>query len=625
MKLNNKNLFTVTGVISDMPDNAYRKYDFLVPFTYLEELGYDIRSKELFFPCFYYTYVLLQKGSNLDSLNAKLSRHIFFDGKEARGKIGFINMREVYLTETGGTTRIYIFIIIAIIILLIACMNYTNLAAAGAVGRLKEIFTRKVNGAERKQLAGQFYCESFFLSLLALIVGIGFILWFLPYFNQITSKQIAFSLFDLPTFLSALTILAVTSVVAGIYPAIILSNINMRSPAELYPQTFGGKRHFQKILLFIQLTITVVFIISSIIIYQQTDYIQRLNTGMNKHNVLYSRLGGSVLSKIPVLKNELMIHPDILAVSSGSCLPNDVSVGSYFKWGLPSARSARIVYGAADYDYLNTFDIKLTRGRFFSHEFSSDSVDAIVVNEAAMKKLGKDVPVDSLFYFGNINLKLIGVMKDFRHTTPLNTDIQPLFLLHLSNPIFNYFGLNDRYLFIKINPDITDRTKLAKIMEFIHTTARKSSHDYPLDFRFLDTFSFRADQKLESWRKLVLFSSILAIVITCMGLLALTSLNTSQRTREIGIHKVNGARLMDIMMKFYKSYVFWIVLANVIAWPVSWYLMHRFLESFANQTPISWWIFPLAGVLSVFILFATITWHIYHTARRNPAESLKYE
>lgn len=617
MKLNNQNLFTVTGVIEDMPDNAYRKYDFLVPFEYLEERGFDIRSTELFYPCWYFTYTLLQKGTRLDSLNAKLSRHIFFNGKEARGKIGFVNLQNVYLTETGGTTRIYIFGMIAAVILLIACINYTNLAAASAVGRLKEIFTRKVNGAERKQLVKQFFSESFVISLIALILGIAIVYWFLPHFNQLTSKSISFSLLDIPALLACLILLLLTSLVAGIYPGVILSSLKMRGPADLFPQTVGGKRHFQKILLFVQLTLTVIFIISSIVIYRQSHFIRNFNLGMNKHNILYTRLGGSVKDRIPVLKRELLTNPDIISVSSAANLPNAIQVGSYFKWGFPDRPGTRMVYTAADYDFMETFDIEMSRGRFYRPEFSTDSADAIVVNEAAIRKLGVNIPVDSQFYFVDRNRKLIGVVSDFQHDSPINIGVQPMCILLSSNQ-------ND-FLFIRMDPSINDGRRLASTMEFIHTTGKRMSPDYPLDFRFLDTFTLTVDRTLESWQKLVLYSSMLSIVITCMGLLALIFLNTTQRIREIGIIKVNGAKIIDIMIRFYRSYLVWTVLANVIAWPVAWFLMNRFLQGFAFKASVIWWIFPLAGTISFVIIVGTTAWHIYHVARKNPAEALKYE
>jgi len=617
LQLNNQHLFTITGVIENMPNNAYRRYDFIVPFEYLEDLGNDIRSTELFYPCYYYTYTLLQPGVGLDSLNAKLSRHIFFNGKEARGKIGFVSLRNVYLTETGGSTRIYIFTLIAVVILLIACINYTNLAAASAVGRLKEIFTRRVNGAERKQLIGQFFIESFIISLLGLSIGIGIVYLFLPHFNLLTSKEITFSLFDIPTLLAISLILLITSIIAGIYPAALLSSIKMRGPADLFPQTIGGKKHFQKILLFVQLTLTVIFIISSIVIFRQSHYIRNFNLGLNKHNVLYSPLGGSVQGKIPLLKRELLINPDILSVSSGSRLPNSIQEGSYFKWGFPDRPGTRMVYAACDYDYLNTFDIQLARGRFYQQDFPSDSTDAIVVNEAAMRTLGVDIPIDSQFYFYMANRKLIGVVNDFQHNTPVNMGVEPMCLLLSAN--------NNEILFVRINPEISDAKKLASILNYINETGRRLSPDYPLDFRFLDTFSFSADRNLEAWQKLVLYSSILSIVITCMGLIALIFLNTSQRTREIGIYKANGATIIEIMAKFYRSYLLWTILANIIAWPVAWYLMDNFLQGFANRTTISWWIFPAAGVLSFTIIIATTAWHIYYVASRNPAEALRYE
>lgn len=617
IRVNNKNTFKITGVIKDMPENAYRKYDFLVPFGYLEELGFDIRSTEMFYPCAYYTYVLLQKGANMDSLNAKLSRHLYFTGKEARAKIGFVNLRNVYLTETGGTSRIYIFSLIAMVILLIACINYTNLSAASAVGRLKEIFTRKVNGAERKHLISQFFSESFLVSLFSMGIGIAFLLWFLPTFNQLTSKQITFSLLNYTTLAAVLLIIVLTSLLAGIYPAFLLSAMKTRGASDLFPKTIGGKRHFQRILMFIQLTLTVIFIISSIVIYRQSHFIRNFALGINKNNVLYTNLGGSIQGKIPLFKSELLKNPDILSVSSGSSLPNAIRNGSFWVWGTPDKPDTRMAFLQADYDYLKTFEIQLARGRFYDHAYSSDSADAIIVNETAMRKLGMNIPIDSQFFFHNKNRKLIGLVKDFQHNSPLNIISEPLGIFLSEN--------NNTYLFIKINPRVTDGKQLAKTIQSINATAKRLSPDYPLEFRFLDTFSFFVDQRLEAWRKLVLYSSVLTILITCMGLLALISLNTNQRTREIGVYKVNGAKVSDIMMTFYKSYLFWVVLANVVAWPVSWYLMNWFLEGFANKTIIALWIFPIAGALSLLIILATITWHIWFVARRNPAEALKYE
>lgn len=615
--LNNRNLFTVTAVIEDMPDNAYRQYDFIVPFEYLEELGFDIRSTALFYPCSYYTYVLLEKGANFDSLNMKLSRNIFFNGKEARGKIGFVNLQNVYLTETGGTTRIYIFSVIAVMILLIACINYTNLAAASAVGRLKEIFTRKVNGAERKHLMVHFLTESFVISLIALGLGLTIVYWFLPHFNQLTSKTISFSLLNLRTLAACFLLLFITSVVAGIYPAVILSSMKMRGPADLFQKTIGGKRNFQKVLLFFQLTLTVIFIISSIVIFRQSCYIRKFSSGLSKQNILYSSLGGTIKGKIPMLKQALLTHPDILSVSSGANLPNVIRTGSYYKWGFPDRPGTRIVSTEAGYDYLKTFDIQMARGRFYQPEYSTDSSDAIVVNEAAMHKLGRDIPVDSQFYYLDRNYKLIGVVKDFQHNTPINIGVEPL-CIRLSNN-------NNDFLFIKQDPKIRNTIRQEALLQFINETAKRLSPDYPLEFRFLDSYTYPEERALESWQKLVLYSSILCIGITCMGLLALVYLSTSQRTREIGVHKVNGARLIDVMMRFYKGYFFWTFLANILAWPVAWYLMDQFLERFAYKAPVIWWIFPISGLLSIMIILATTTWHIYFVASRNPAEALNYE
>ena len=617
LKINDKDVFTVSAVIEDMPLNASRRYDYLVPFTYAGELGHDISSTEMFYPCSYFTYTLLQPGTSLDTINAKLSRHIYFNGKNARGKISFVNLQNVYLTETGGTTRIYIFAMVAVVILLIACINYTNLSVAGAVGRLREIFTRKVNGAERRQLIHQFFTESFLISLLALVIAIGIIYLFLPHFNQLTGKTIHFSLFDIPTLVASIILLVLTSIAAGLYPALMLSNIRMGSTNALMPKLNGGKQHFQKILLFVQLSLTVVFIISSIVIYRQSMHVQHLDMGLNKHNVLYAHLGGTIMHNIPMLKEELSKHPDIEIVSSGDHFPNAIREGSYFIWGFPDRPATRMVYTEADYDYLKTFDIEMARGRFFSPRFPSDSSEAIVVNEAAMKALGKNIPTDSLFYIGSKNRNLIGVVKDFRHNSPLRMDVEPM-LISLKNN-------NNTFVFIKLNQAIDDDDRLTSVKQFLDQTANRLSPDYPIEFRYLDTFTFAVDQSLRSWQQLILYSSLLSIIITCMGLLALIFLHTTQRTREIGIYKVNGARISDIMIKFYRSYLFWTLLANLIAWPLAWYLMDEFLKGFANRTSISWWIFPLAALVSIALLLGTTSWHVFQVSRRNPSEALRYE
>jgi len=616
VKLNNAFDFKVTGVIKDVPANSYKKFDFLVPFTFLKELGKDIEGTP-FYPCSYFTFNLLQKNTSIDELNAKVRERLIAEGKEITFEIHLISLTETYLLDTGGTQRLYIFSVIAIVILIIASINFMNLATAKSFNRSKEIGMRKVAGAQRSQIIKQFLGESFLLTFIALIFAIIFGEISITYFNEYTSSRIVIDLLDISFIGSLLAVVFVTSIVAGMYPAIFLSSFNPVSLFKDRAKSGSRKTMLRKSLVILQFALSIFFIICTIIISNQINYVQDFNLGMNKDNIVYVRLEGDVQNKFDLVKNELIRNPDIYSVCSASLLPNAIRSGSYFQWGVNDDHSRRMCYTYVSSDYLKIFDMQMADGRFYSRDFLTDSEDAIIVNETAIKKIGMESPVNQPFYFGDKYKNLIGVIKDFQHNSVLNIPPEPvaLFLRPEGN----------QYLFAKINPEITDIQTLTTTVNFIKSVCNQFSTDRPLKYNFLNDYTYDRERSMQASHTLILFSTFLAILISALGLFGLSSFMIEGRTKEIGIRKALGSSIANILMLISKEFFKWVIVAGLVACPLAWYAMNEWLQQFAHQVEIGYIVFFMAAGVALIISLITISTQSIKAATANPIKSLRYE
>lgn len=616
VKINNAFDFKVTGIIENVPLNSSQQFDFLVPFTFLKELGNDIQGSP-FYPCRYYTFTLIQENTSIAGLNEKVRERLHSEGKEITFEIHLIPLTETYLLDTGGEQRIYIFSVIAFVILIIASINFMNLATAKSFNRSKEIGMRKVAGAQRSQIIKQFLGESFLLTQIALIFAIVFGQIALTYFNEYAGSRITINLLDINFIGSLIAVVIITSIIAGMYPAIFLSSFNPVSLFKDRAKSGSRKTMLRKSLVILQFVLSIFFITCTIIISDQINYVQNFNLGMNKKNIVYVRLEGDIQNKFGVVKNELVKNPDIYSVCSASLLPNVIRSGSYFQWGVNDDHSRRMCHTYVSYDYLKTFGMKMVDGRFYSKDFSTDSENAIIVNEAAIKKVGLENPVNQPFYMDYKYLNLIGIVKDFQHNSVLNTPPEPLALFLRPE--------GNQYLFAKINPEVTDIHKLTTTVDFIKSVCNQFSPDRPLQYNFLNDYTYDRERSMQASHVLILFSTFLAILISGLGLFGLSSFMIEGRTKEIGIRKALGSSVTNILMLISKEYIRWVIIAGLIACPLAWFAMNEWLQQFAHQVEIGLMVFFIAVTLAQIISLVTISTQSIKAATANPIKALRYE
>lgn len=616
--LNNKYSFKVTGVIKDLPANTYLKFDYLVPFVFLKELGYDIvgNDKEVFRSAMYSTYVLLRNGSASRELSDKIGKKFTLDLKEVKFEICLVPFKDVYLNETDGRTKIMVFSLLTFIILLIASVNSITLSTAKYLTRLKEVGVKKVLGAFRKNIVSQFILESLIYSMISILLAIILSLLALPFFNQLTGKTLGIS-FNNVGFIACIFITTiVTGLITGIYPSLFVSSFN---PVKLLkdsssPLHFSSK--LRKGLVVLQFSLSIILIVCSLVINKQKKFAANVNLGMNKNNIIYTSHENGFSDRDKVIKEELLKIPNISYVTSASSLPNDLSF-AFFQWGVQDNTSRVMNEAFVDYDYLNTFKIEMSEGRFFSKDFPSDMNEAIVVNEAAVKELGIKSPVGKPFFYGTRFYTLIGIIKNVQNNSVYTSQAAPIALrLRQSG--------ND-YLFVKIDDQIKDVAAINAVFTSFKNICDKFCPEYPLDYKYLSDFSFEIENRVVVFQKLVMYATILAILIACLGLYGLSCMELTKRTKEIGIRKVIGTTVVQVFIKISSEFVQLVGVSFVIACPVSYWVMDKALQSVAHRTTLSWWVFALAGIITLILALGTIFWQIIKIAKRNPVEALRYE
>lgn len=614
--LNTKYSFKVTGVIKDLPQNSYVKFDFIVPFTYLKEIGFDIVGSD-YYPCMYFTYALLQPDVSYKGLSSKISKRFFADGKDVKFEICLVPFKSVYLQETGGKTKIVIFSLLGLIIIVIASVNFINLSTAKFLNRLKEVGIRKVLGANRKQLVVQFLIESTIYSILAIDIAILFTKLILPGFNTFIHTTIVINYTNAFFILSLFIIVVITGIFAGIYPSLFISSFSPIQVLKGNNSPGHSLARLRKVLIVFQFTLSIILIVCSITLNKQKRFVTNFNLGLNKENILYARLDGEIVNNFETLKNELLRIPNIQYVTSASALPIDINSDLYTQWGVQDNHDRRICETYVDYDYLKTFKIKLVEGRFYSKYFLTDQDQSIVVNEAAIKKLGLKSPIGKQFYYWDHYYTLIGIVESFQHNSLYESQPIPVALRLRPNT-------ND-FLFIKINDHIKDIYGASQIFNMVKTICDKFSPNYPLDYKYLNDYSFEIENKVQVFQKLTLYGTLLAIFIACLGLYGLSYIELVKRTKEIGIRKVIGATSFQILLKLSMEFIKLVGIAFIIACPVAYFIMDKILQYYAYRTSLSWWIFVLAGFLTVMISLITVFWQSLKVATRNPVDALRYE
>ncbi len=518
---------------------------------------------------------------------------------------------------------VYIFSTIAVIILLIACINYMNLSTARSDKRAKEIGLRKVVGSKRANIIRQFFSESLLYAFLSFLISIFIVIIFLPQFNELTGKQIAFNYAN-PGLLFGLILVAFfTGIIAGSYPALYLSSF---IPIEILnkSKSIGAKKSLlRKTLVVIQFSLSIALIISMRIVSDQVGYMRNAEIGFEKENIITLPISGSVENIIESFKNELKQNPGIVnvALKSSSPLRSGGTSGTISWEGKKPDQQVNWYHPMVDYDYFKTLNMKIVKGRDFSREIQSDLQQGFILNEEAVRQGNIENPVGKYITVNGENGIIIGVVKNAQLNS-LRFTIQPE-VYHLSRTFREQF----QTLFIKIDSGADDRqfNNISASIAHIERVWKKFMPDAPFEYRFLDETlenQYRTEIRISS---ILNYFTFLAIFLSCLGLLGLTSFMAEQRTKEIGVRKVLGASITGIVMLLSKEFTKWVLIANVIAWPLAYYFMNKWLQEFANRINIGIGTFIASAIIALIIALLTVSFLTIKAALANPVKSLRYE
>ena len=618
IRFDNQLDLNVTAVMKNVPVNSYLQIDYLIPIESLNELGIPINYEGQYFNnCRFFTFVEMKSGLNLAEFNQKLEDAFSFSAESIKGYYHLRPLLEAYrYSQYGGDDIYYIFSFVALLILMLACINFINLSTARATLRLKEVSVRKVVGAGRTQLIYQFLGETIFLAFLSLIIAVILVTLLLPEFNLLLSKQIVINYLDPVNILVLIGIIVFTGIVAGLYPSLVISKFNpaqiMRSSNKMKSKRFN----LRKTLVVLQFSLTTIFLISTTILSAQIYYMSNMDLGINKENVYMIRLNGEVQNKIETVKQRLLTNPNIVSVTSSAHQPTNITGGSFVKWGREDLGARWIVETFVDADFLKTLNLELKEGRFFKSEFASDTSESVVINECAAKDLGPEFKVGDRFYYEGKNYNVVGIVKDFHHRT-LAAKIAPI--------LFRFEEKRNRYLVVKIKSNPIFPQQTIETVAFIDKTVNSFSPEFPLDVVYLKTLETQLDIIFNRSQKLIISATILALVISILGLFGLSVYLSERKKKEIAIRKVFGSSAANALLLLSKEFIVLISVSLVIAIPIAYYIMNIFLEGYPYRINISVWMFAFNGLIVIVIALLTVLYQSLKTANTNPVDVIKYE
>ena len=608
--------FKVTAVYENMPVNSTQRYDCILP------MASYLSNKRGFFQWttnHLRLYVQLQKGVDIDHFNDKIKNIIKENDQTVTSDAFLQPYQDIHLYSDyrngklvgGRIDYVRIFIVVAVFIILIASINFMNLSTARSTQRAREIGIRKAVGAHKTILIGQFMGESLMMTLFAAILALIMVILVLPSFSDLINQTLTIDLFSIEILFIFFGIAIVTGLLAGSYPAFYLSNFN---PVVVLRGTFtpgSGSSQLRRVLVVFQFGLSILLIIGTLTVYEQIAYMRNKDLGIGRDNLVYMRLEGAAKRQYEVFRQELLQQPGIVGVTSTGHNPLRVtSTGTNAMWAGRDPNSEHIFHRLhANYDVVNTLHMALVHGREFSRDFPGD-LRSFMVNEEMARVMGMENPVGTRLRF-NREGSIIGVVKNF-HFQSLYTAIEPLIIL-LS-------PARTEFLFVRIAAGQT-----AEAIAGIERAFKKFNADRPFEFSFQDE-QFESMYRNESTMgTLATFFAILAIFISCLGLFGLASYTAEQRTKEIGIRKILGASIPNLVILLSKEFIRLVVVAFALAAPLAYHFMDEWLNDFAYHTSLGWRIFVFAGLVSLIIACLTVSYQAIKVAMANPVESLRYE
>ena len=605
----------VTGVFEDYPANSHIRFEFILPLALSKMWNWNLNTWE-------YnnirTYVQLHEGTPVKSVDSKISDVVERHRPQDQRPLSLQPVTRLHLNPyhgRGTLTYIFLFSAMAFFILIIACINFINLTTAKSSNRAKEVGIRKTVGAFRAHLIRQFFGESLFLTLIASAIGVGLSILVLPGFNNLSGKTFTWEvLLQQGVLLGIFSILILTVLIAGSYPALFLSRFQPARvlTGKLKAGMKGGT--LRKILVVVQFSLSVFLVLGTVTIYRQVHFLQERDVGYDREHVVNFGISGQIIQNRDTIKTMLLSNPGIQHVTLVDIAPyrwqSNAGVGDVH-WEGKTNQQVKMVMTSVDYDFLDTFGLEMAEGRFFSKEYSTDATEFFVVNQAAVKAMEMDDPIGKELRVWDYKRKIIGVVKDY-HFESLHKPIIPMAM-----------RIDPRWYqqaCVRISPH-----RVRDTLAFLEKKWKEGHPRYPFEYQFLDDMIHSLYRSEQSIGTVVTVFTVLALFISCLGIFGLSSYTAEQRTKEIGIRRVLGASVSNVVKHISKEFVFLVIIANVIAWPLAYFLINLWLQKFAYRIAIGWLTFILVGMVVLVLSLFTISWQIIRAATANPVDSLRYE
>lgn len=618
VRIDDKRNYIVSGIVANPPENSSIRFDFMLPIRhFFDDNQWLVSGWGHYGPA---TYVTLHTNASPENVNAKINNFISqHDEKENDKTLSLQLYKNTYLysqftngiADGGRIEYVRLFSVIGVFILLIACINFMNLATGRSVKRAKEIGVRKVLGAVRSWLFSQFLLEAFVTTFLAVVVSIVLVIALLPVFNSITEKHLSLHIVDPSLILMLFCLTIATGIIAGSYPALFLSSLNTLTVLKGSLKFKHIDVFFRKGLVVFQFTLSVILIVCTAIVYKQMNYVQTKNLGLDRSNIIYMSLEGDLVKNYDVFKREVMATGFIQDISHCTTIPTNVHTWSYgYSWtGKDPNEKIRFMEIPVGYDFIKTMKIQLLAGRDFSADYGTDP-GSFIVNEEAAKIMKMRQPIgETLTEPGG---KIIGLIKNF-HARSLHDPIEPLIISLREKPEGGYAIIR------------AQGGKTKQVLATLEMASKKFNSKYPFGFTFADDhFAHQYHSEMMVGQLADIFAFI-AIFISCMGLFGLSMFMAEQRTKEIGIRKVVGASVTRIVVMLSKDFLLLVIIAFVIATPVAWWSMNKWLQGFVYKTNIGWIVFALSGFAAMAIALTTISFQAVKAAIANPVKSLRME
>jgi len=614
VKFEEKYELTITGVLKDLPSNSTFKFDLIFPYEFKKKIydGWKHWGNHS-----YSGYVELDPNADPDAVSEKL-RSFYKDhvDEESTERISLFPVSKTHLYSLEGEEfrikQIRMFLIIALFILLIACFNFMNLSTARAAKRAKEIGLKKAIGSSKSKLIRQFLFESILVSFIAINFAIIIVRLFLPEFNQVLGQKLILNYIDWKFIGIVFSVVLVTGLLAGAYPAFFLTSYRTVDVIKGVTKSGNKGSNFRRILVVFQFTLTVILLISTLVISLQTNFIKNTSTGIDKSNVAFVVLNGNMHSNSDKIKEELSRDPSISSSTLVSHLPIGIySNGGGYEWNNDeNSKDVLVTQLFTDPDFIDVFKTSLLEGRFFSKENVVADSNNIIINETLARMIDKGSVVDNIIKRHEMEARIIGVVKDFNFKS-LHQKIEPMVFFSRS-----YY----QFISIRIEPNSNSRA-----LAHIEKVCQKYNPGFPTIINFLEDRYATQYKTEESTIKILKYFTILTIIISCLGLFGLASFMAEARTKEIGIRKVLGAEVHSLIGLFSKDFTKWVLIANIIAFPIAYYAMDFYLSEYAFHINMPWWVFVTVAVMTFAIAICTVSYQSWRSATQNPIESLKYE